>query len=82
MIENGINKEDFERIKKMLYGEYVKEYNNVSDIARMFLSDFMNEINSFDYIEEIDSVDLDFAKQILENNFKEEKMVFSVVKSK
>ena len=81
-INNGINKEDFERIKKMIYGGYVKEFNDVAGIARMFLNDFMNEINSFDYIEEITTLDIDYVKQILNDNFKKEKMVFSVVNSK
>ncbi len=78
--EEGINKQDFERIKKMIYGEYVKEYNDVGDIARMFLSDFMKGINSFDYIEEMKSIDTEYAKIVLDDNFKEEKMVLSVVK--
>ena len=78
---NGINEEDFERTKKMIYGEYVKEYNDVSDIAKMFLSDFMKGINSFDYLEEIDCVDLEYTKQVLDKNFNEEKMVISVVKN-
>ena len=78
-INNGINKEDFERTKKMIYGNYIKEYNDVSDIARMFLTDFMKGINSFDYIEEISSLDIDYVKQVLIDNFKKEKMVFSVV---
>ena len=77
---DGVNKEDFERIKKMLYGAYIKDYNDVQNIARMFLTDFMKGINSFDYLEEIESVDLEFAKQVLCSNFIEEKMVFSVVK--
>ncbi len=78
--QNGINEQEFIRNKKMLYGIYVKDYNDVADIARMFLSDFMKGINSFDYIEEIESVDSTYAKQVLDNYFKEEKMVFSVVK--
>ena len=78
-INNGINKEEFERTKKMIYGNYIKEYNDVSDIARMFLTDFMKGINSFDYIEEISSLDIDYVKQVLIDNFKKEKMVFSVV---
>ena len=80
-IENGINEEDFARTKKMIYGEYVKEYNDVANISRMFLNDFMRGINSFDYLEEITSLDIDYAKQILVNNFKKDKMVFSVVKN-
>ena len=81
MKQQGINKEDFERIKKMIYGDYIKEYNDVADIARMFLSDFMKGINSFDYLEEITSIDIEYVNQILKNNFKQDKMVFSVVKN-
>ena len=77
---NGIPKEDFERIKKMIYGEYIKEYDDVTTIARLFLSDFMKGINSFDYLEEIETVDLNFVNQVLKDNFKEQKMVLSVVK--
>ena len=80
-INKGINKEDFERTKKMIYGEYIKEYNDVSNIARMFLTDFMKGINSFDYIEEITTLDLEYVKQVLIDNFKKDKMVYSVVKN-
>ena len=77
---NGIKQNDFNRIKKMLYGEYIKEYDDVTTIGRMLLSDYMKGINSFDYLEEIESVDLNFINQVLKDNFKEEKMVLSVVK--
>ena len=59
----------------------IKEYNEVSNIARMFLGDFMKGINSFEYIEEITSLDIDYVKQVLTNNFKKEKMVYSVIKN-
>ena len=65
----------------MIYGEYIKEYNDVSNIARIFLTDFMKGVNSFDYIEEITALDIEYAKQVLIDNFKKEKMVFSVVKA-
>ena len=81
-LNNGINEQDFERVKKMIYGEYIKEYNDVSNIARMFLTDFMKGINSFDYLEEIAILDIEYVKQILIDNFKKEKMVFSVVKTR
>lgn len=79
--QNEINKEDFERTKKMIYGDYIKEYNDVSNIARMFLGDFMNGINSFDYLEEITTLDINYVKQVLTDNFKNEKIVYSVVKN-
>ena len=79
MKENGVNQEDFERIRKMIYGEYVKEYNEVSDISRMFLSDYFKGINSFDYIEEINTINVEYLEQVLKNVFDEKKMVLSVV---
>ncbi len=79
---DGLNEEHFARIKKKIYGDYVVEYNSVGDIARMFLADKMKQINSFDYIEEYDSVTKQYTEQVLKNVFKEENMIMSVVKCK
>lgn len=64
----------------MIYGEYVKEYNNVGDISRMFISDYVKGINSFDYLEEYEQVTLNYTQQILKEVFDKEKMVISIVK--
>ena len=77
---NGINSENFNRIKKKLYGEYVEQYNDVSDIAGMFLSDYFKGINSFDYVNEIENINMEYLNQILNDIFKEEKMVISVIR--
>ena len=79
--EKEIKESDFTRIKKMIYGSYIKEYNGPQDIARMFLADYFKGINSFDYLEEADSVNLDYAKQVLDEVFNEDRMVLSVVKN-
>ena len=78
--ENGLNEEEFNRIKKMIYGGYVKEYNDVAETARMFLADFFKGINSFDYIDEIESVNLEYGIQVLKETFNDKNMVLSVVK--
>ena len=80
MKKSSINSEEFNRIKKRIYGEYVKEYNDVADIARMFLADFFKEINSFDYLEEINTVNEQYAEQILKEVFDDKKMIISVIK--
>ena len=76
----SINSEEFNRIKKRIYGEYVKEYNDVADIARMFLPDFFKEINSFDYLDEINTVNEQYTEQILKEIFDDKKMIISVIK--
>ena len=80
--EKGIVEGDFNRIKKTIYGDYIKEYNDVTDIARMFLADYFKGINSFDYIEQIGSVNKDYTEQVLNEVFAENKMVLSVINTK
>ena len=80
MKERPIDNSEFNRIKKRIYGEYVKEYNDTSDIARMFLADYFKEINSFDYLEEISTINEQYVEQILKEVFDDNKMIISVIK--
>ena len=80
MKKNEIDTKEFNRIKKRIYGEYVKEYNDTADIARMFLADYFKEINSFDYLEEITTINEQYIEQILNEVFEEKKMIISVIK--
>ena len=79
---NGLDSEHFERIKRKIYGDYVSEYNSVSDIARMFLADSFKGINSFDYIEKYNEITKQYVDQILKEVFIEDKMVLSVINPK
>ena len=80
--QDGLDEEHFNRIQRKIYGDYVVEYNSVGDIARMFLSDKMKQINSFDYIEEYFQVTKEYTEDVLKNVFKTENMILSVVKCK
>lgn len=80
--EHGFTEEEFNRTKKKIYGSYAIEYNNVASIAKMFLADYFKGINSFDYLEEYNSVTLEYTKQVLDQVFQEEKEVLSIVKGK
>ena len=77
--QEGIAQEDFERNKKKLYGDYIRSFNDVSEIARTFLSDYFKGINSFDYLEEFDSVNIEYVTGVLKDVFKEEKEVISII---
>ena len=48
----------------------------------MFLSDYFKGINSFDYLEQYRSVTKEYAQQVLNDVFDENKMVVSIVKGK
>ena len=78
-IKNGLNKEDFERNKKKVYGDYITEYNSVEDTARMFLADYFKGVNSFDYLEEYNNVNVEYAEKVLKKVFDLNKEVLSIV---
>lgn len=80
--ENGLNEEHFNRIKKKVYGDYAIEYNSVADIARMFLADKMKGINSFDYIEEFNTVTKEYTESILKEVFDDKNEILSIVNPK
>ena len=48
----------------------------------MFLADTFKGINSFDYIENYDSITKEYTKNILDRVLKKENMAMSVVKCK
>ena len=78
----GIKEEDFNRIKKMIYAEYVKSFNSVDGISTGVLMNYFKGINSFDYIEEFSSFSLEDVQNVLEEVFIEEQMVLSVINRK
>ena len=79
---HGINENDLNRIKNMLYGNLVKEFNSVSSISRMFITDYFKGINSFEYLETYKEISKEYVEQILNDVFMEEKTVISIVKNK
>ena len=76
----GINEEEFERIKKKMYGEYVMQYNDVDIIARNVLADYFKGIQPFEFIEEFKTLNLKYANKIFKEVIKKENMVISIVK--
>ncbi|MBQ7411126.1 MAG: insulinase family protein [Clostridia bacterium] len=77
---NGILEEDFERAKRRVYGDLVKDYNDVADIATGFVNDYFKGINSFDYFEEFNIINKEYVEKVLKELFVESKKVISVVK--
>ena len=80
--KEGLDLEHFERIKNMLYGNAVKEFNNVSDIARMFVTDYFKGVNSFEYLENYKQVTTEYALEILKEVFLQDKTAISIIKRK
>ena len=80
--QNGIDDKEYERVKKMLYGNFVKGFNDVSRIAHMVVSDYFKGINSFDYVEIYNNIDKTYVEEVVRKHFDKEKMAISVVMPK
>ena len=78
--KNGIPEDDFERIKRRVYGDLIRDYNEVSGIATGIVADYFKDINSFDYFEEFSSINKEYIENVLKELFVESKMVVSVIK--
>ena len=79
MKKEGLDSEQFERNRRKIYGDYVVEYNSVGDIARMFLADTMKGVQSFDYIEQFETVTKEYTQNVLKDIFKEENKILSII---
>ena len=78
--KTGINFDDFERAKRRVYGDLVKDYNEVSNIATGIVADYFKDINSFDYFEEFSSISKEYVEKVLRELFVDSKKVVSVIK--
>ena len=80
--KKGLDEKTFIRVKNKIYGRLVTSYNSPAQIGRIFMRDYMNNIISFDYLNEWNSINLENANKELQNRFLEDKMVLSIVNPK
>lgn len=80
MQKKGISYEDFERIKKIIWGDYIRSFNDIEGYAHTFLTMSFMDINYLDYYEEYKNVTFDDVKKRFEEHFDNEYRVMSVIK--
>ncbi len=80
--ENGLEEKSFNRVKNKIYGRLITSYNSPAQIGRIFMRDYMNDIISFDYINEWNNITIEEANKLLKDKFIEEKMILSIVNPK
>ena len=77
--KNGISKGDFQRAKKVVWGKYIRSYNDIEDFAHTFLTDSFMDINYLDYYEVYKDISFaDVSKRFMEH-FDREYSAMSVV---
>ena len=82
IVNSKITEEQFERSKKRVYGELVKEFNDVEDIGRLFLQSAIKGYNGFNYITELEDITFEEVLRYQKEIFKEENSTISIITSK
>ena len=82
MKKEGIKEKEFEKARRKIYGLYVKEFDQVDSEAILFVSNYLKQINPFDYIENYKIISKEYLETLLREVFDEKNMVKSVVSSK
>ncbi len=80
--KNGISDEEFERVKRKIYGLYVRDFDGVQNVANTFLTNYFKNINPFEYIEEYLTISKEYVEKIGKEIFDEKNMILSIVKPK
>lgn len=76
---NGLLEEDFERIKKVIWGEHIRSLNDVESFATSFLQLKFMDIDYFDYYDVYKSVTFEDVKKRFTQHFVKDRCALSVV---
>ena len=80
--ENGLEEKAFNRVKNKIYGRLITSYNSPGQVGRIFMRDYMNNIISFDYLNEWNNINIEDANKELKDRFVEDKMILSIINPK
>ena len=78
--EKGLSREDFERGKRVMYAEFVKEFDSTEEIANNMLSFIFDGADIFSYADIISEVSFEEVKALFSKMFKDEFFTMSVVR--
>ena len=77
--EKGLKKDDFERIKKVIWGDYIRSFNDIEGYAHSFITMHLLGINYFDYYEEYQKITFSDILKRFSEQFREDLCVMSEI---
>lgn len=77
--EYGLNQDDFERTKKLMYGKYVKSFNSIEAIGNAFCSDYFLGIEPFAFLKVYETLTFEEAQKRFHDLFDEDLFALSIV---
>lgn len=77
--KEGVNEEDFNRLKKAYTGRFLKQFDHITSVAHSFLANTFNNIGIFDYMNVITQISVDDINKRLKTSFDEKMSVLSII---
>lgn len=77
--KDGLCEEDFIRAKKIIWGKYIRSYNDIEDFAHQFLSDSFVDIDYFSYYDVYKTITFDDVKKRFKEHFDKNYSAISIV---
>ena len=82
VIENGVNEDDFNRIKRKHYGNFIMSFNDIDAISNSLIGAYFNGEGLFEQLSVLESVTVDDVNERLRSAFSIENSSMSVIKEK
>jgi predicted Zn-dependent peptidase len=80
--KKGLSEKDFDRILKATKGRFVRQFNSVERISRIFIPMYFKNYNIFDYYKAYDKITLGHTTEAFNKHFNPENLALSVIKPK
>jgi len=77
--KSGINEEIFYRTKKMLYGGLVRTFNDPTNTAKAFVTDYFKGISSFEFLDAYQKIDKAYVESVLKEHFNYGNQAISII---
>ncbi|MDF2568090.1 MAG: putative Zn-dependent peptidase [Oscillospiraceae bacterium] len=77
--QKGIESQEFERVRKLLYGRYVRGFNNVEGVANSLVLAHFTGTEIYDTIEAVANVSLNEVNEYLKNSLNPANCAISVI---
>ena len=82
LAQNGLEDEAYERARRVIFGDYVRSFDSVDNIAQNFVSYLFKDVNLFDYVRVFHEITRQEADERLKDLFQKKNMSLSVVRTK
>ncbi len=75
-----LSEEDFNRVKKVIWGDYIRSFNDIEGYAHTFITELFADSDYFDYPKIFESVSFEDVKKRFYQHFNSDYAALSVIK--